>query len=152
VGFDYWEVVPRPGALLGTKHESGYVNDLIADKFPAFLEPRDKSRQFFVMCHRKEPNKEFTPHPWHVHLYRDDVKIPDTSEDDYNSSAGAAANATLRIVENIRYYRKRAPRWPVNCPRCHRKSTFGLSPPRKRVRSSKFRSKSWLPFGDGVYP
>jgi hypothetical protein len=81
-------------------------------------------------------------------LYRDDVKIPDTSEDDYNSRAGAAANATLRIVENIRYYRKRAPRWPVNCPRCHRQSTSppsGLSPPRKRVQSFQVSVKAVAP-------
>ncbi|GFZ44328.1 hypothetical protein JCM24511_02050 [Saitozyma sp. JCM 24511] len=53
--------------------------------FPAFLKRRDRSRPFFVMCHRKEPNKEFAAHPWHVHRYRDDVQIPDGSDNDYKS-------------------------------------------------------------------
>ena len=48
-------------------------------------------RPFFLMCHHKAPHRSFEPHPKYRGLFEgEDVKMPDTFDDDYKNRARAA--------------------------------------------------------------
>ena len=55
------------------------------------------------MCHHKAPHREWEPHPKNRTLYKDDIKVPETFEDDYKNRARAAAEAKMRIKDDITY-------------------------------------------------
>ena len=59
VGFDHWEILPGQGNYYNPvfvqmsgkgQRFPGYVTDLVTDKALAWLDRRDKSRPFFLMC------------------------------------------------------------------------------------------------------
>ena len=110
-GFDYWSVLPGQGDYfdplmieMGQEIEvSGYATDIITDKSLNWLEARDKDKPFFLMCHHKAPHREWEPHPKNRHLYKDDIKVPDTFDDDYKNRAKAAAEAKMRIKDDMTY-------------------------------------------------
>ncbi|WP_068314335.1 sulfatase family protein [Polycladidibacter hongkongensis] len=111
-GFDAWSVLPGQGDYFdprmidkdGSRREPGYVTDIITDKTLNFLEERNTERPFFVMCHHKAPHRSFIPHPKHNHLLEDeDVRVPDTFDDDYKTRSRAATNARMRIREDMIY-------------------------------------------------
>ena len=111
-GFDDWSVVPGQGDYFdpafigpgGETTERGYATDVITDKCLTWLEGRDESRPFFLMCHHKAPHRSFEPHPKYRNLFADeDVKMPDTFNDDYKSRARAASAATMRIRADMTY-------------------------------------------------
>jgi len=111
-GFDSWSVVPGQGAYFDPafiekgqeKIERGYATDVITDKCLDWLEARDLSRPFFLMCHHKAPHRSFEPHPKYRSLFADeDVKMPDTFDDDYKNRARAAAAAKMRIRSDMTY-------------------------------------------------
>lgn len=109
-GFDYWNVLPDQGEYhdpdmieLGErKSYRGYATDLITDLSLEWLQKRDESRPFLLMCHHKAPHRPWDPDEKHAHLY-DDVEIPepDTFDDDYSRRAGAAAAATMRVERDL---------------------------------------------------
>ena len=111
-GFDNWEIVPGQGQYFdpvfitesGQHQEKGYATDLITDKTIDFLNKRDKSRPFFAMCHHKAPHRSWECHPKHRGLYRDEIKIPDTYNDDYKNRAKAAGAAKMRVEMELTYY------------------------------------------------
>ena len=90
-GFDFWSVLPGQGEYfdpmmieMGSEIEvAGYATDVITDKSLEWLENRDSKKPFFLMCHHKAPHREWEPHPKNRHLYQEDIKIPDTFNDDY---------------------------------------------------------------------
>ncbi|NJO37656.1 MAG: sulfatase [Rhizobiales bacterium] len=112
-GFDAWSVVPGQGdyfdpAFIGKNGEKniehGYATDVITDKCLDWLEARDRSRPFFLMCHHKAPHRSFEPHPKYRGLFADhDVKMPDTFDDDYKNRARAASAAKMRIRSDMTY-------------------------------------------------
>jgi len=112
-GFDAWSVVPGQGdyfdpAMIGKDGEEtvehGYATDVITDKCLTWLEDRDTSRPFFLMCHHKAPHRSFEPHPKYRSLFEgDDVKMPDSFDDDYKNRARAAAAAKMRIRADMTY-------------------------------------------------
>jgi arylsulfatase A-like enzyme len=111
-GFDDWSVVPGQGdyfdpafiAPVGETIERGYATDVITDKCLAWLKGRDASRPFFLMCHHKAPHRSFEPHPKYRGLFADeDVRMPDTFDDDYKSRARAAKAAKMRIRADMTY-------------------------------------------------
>jgi arylsulfatase A-like enzyme len=111
-GFDDWSVVPGQGDYFdpafiepgGEKIEPGYATDVITDKCLAWLHERDTSRPFFLMCHHKAPHRSFEPHPKYRDLFADeDVKMPDTFDDDYKNRARAAKAAKMRIRADMTY-------------------------------------------------
>ncbi|MBI1248019.1 sulfatase-like hydrolase/transferase [bacterium] len=103
LGFDHWEILPGQGNYYNpafiqqdgsTKKFEGYVTDLITDKSIAWLEQRDKSKPFLLMCQHKAPHRTFAPPLRHLGAF-DDVEIPEppTLFDDYaNRSVTLASN------------------------------------------------------------
>ena len=111
-GFDHWAVLPGQGEYFDPvmiemgeeKVEPGYATDIITDKCLDWLEKRDASRPFFMMCHHKAPHRSFEPHPKYRDLFADeDVKMPDTFDDDYKNRARAAGAARMRIRSDMTY-------------------------------------------------
>ena len=103
VGFDHWEVFPGQGSYYNpvfiqqdgsTKRFEGYATDLTTDKAIDWLDSRDESKPFFLMCQHKAPHRTFAPAIRHLGAF-DDVVIPepDSLFDKYeNRSRTLAAN------------------------------------------------------------
>ncbi len=110
-GFDFWSVLPGQGDYfdptmieMGEQIEvPGYATDVITDKSLEWLEQRDPAKPFFLMCHHKAPHREWEPHPKNRKLYQDDIKVPETFDDDYKNRAKAAAEAKMRIKDDMTY-------------------------------------------------
>lgn len=110
-GFDFWSVLPGQGEYfdplmieMGQQiEEPGYVTDVITDKSLQWLDKRDQSKPFFLMCHHKAPHREWEPHPKNRGLYQDDIAIPETFDDDYKNRAKAAVEAKMRIKDDMKY-------------------------------------------------
>ena len=110
-GFDFWSVLPGQGEYFDPfmvemgkeKEEFGYVTDIITSKCLKWLNARDKDKPFFLMCHHKAPHREWEPHPKNRNLFSDDVKVPETFDDDYKNRAKAAAEAKMRIKDDMKY-------------------------------------------------
>lgn len=106
-GFDHWEVLPGQGNYYNpafiqqdgtTKRFDGYVTDLITDKSIAWLDGRDKSKPFFLMCQHKAPHRTFAPPLRHLDAF-DNVEIPepDTLFDDYANRSKTLATNEMEI-------------------------------------------------------
>lgn len=110
-GFDFWSVLPGQGIYhdpvfieMGERiTEPGYATDVITDKSIQWLEQRDEKKPFFLMCHHKAPHRPWDPKPEHRSLYQDEIKVPDTLDDEYKSRARAAGAAKMRISEDLTY-------------------------------------------------
>ncbi len=110
-GFDFWSVLPGQGEYfdplmieMGEEIEvPGYATDVITDKSLNWLEQRDESKPFFLMCHHKAPHREWEPHPKNRGLYQEDIEIPATFDDDYKNRAKAASEAKMRIKDDMKY-------------------------------------------------
>jgi len=85
------------------REEFGYVTDIITSKCIKWLNSRDKNQPFFLMCHHKAPHREWEPHPKNRNLFNDDIIAPETFDDDYKNRAKAAAEAKIRIKDDIKY-------------------------------------------------
>ena len=110
-GFDFWSVLPGQGEYfdpvmieMGKETEvPGYATDVITDKSIQWLNDRDQSKPFFLMCHHKAPHREWEPHPKNRHLYQGDITIPESFDDDYKNRAKAADVAKMRIKDDMTY-------------------------------------------------
>ncbi|XZE54326.1 sulfatase family protein [Planctomycetaceae bacterium SH139] len=105
--FDYWEVLPGQGNYYnpifiqqnGTHQRfEGYVTDLTTDKAVAWLDNRDKSKPFFLMCQHKAPHRTFSPALRHLGAF-DGIEIPepDTLFDTYANRSRTLANNEMEI-------------------------------------------------------
>lgn len=111
-GFDFWSVVSGQGAYhdpemieMGeTRYEKGYATDIITDKSLDWLKKRDQAKPFFLMCHHKAPHRSWECDPKHADLYTEDVKVPETFDDDYKNRARAAAEAKIRVDTDMTYF------------------------------------------------
>ncbi len=110
-GFDYWSVLPGQGEYFDPYliemgkiiEEKGYATDIITRKALNWLDAINREKPFFLMCHHKAPHREWEPHPKNRHLYQEDIKIPDTFDDDYKNRAKAAFEAKMRIRDDMKY-------------------------------------------------
>ena len=110
-GFDYWSVLPGQGDYFDPQMvemgkpvvEMGYATDVITDKSIDWMQKRDKTRPFFLMCHHKAPHRSWECNPKHQELYQEDVKLPDTFTDDYKNRARAAKVAKMRVADDLTY-------------------------------------------------
>ena len=107
VGFDHFEILPGQGAYYNPdfiqmdgskKRFQGYATDLTTDKSIAWLEQRDDSKPFFLMCQHKAPHRTFAPALRHLDAF-DDVGIPEpkTLFDDYTGRSKTLANNEMEI-------------------------------------------------------
>lgn len=111
-GFDYWSVVPGQGKYhspvfieMGRRRTiPGYATDIITDLSLEWLEQRDPTKPFFLMCHHKAPHRPWEPDQKHARMY-EDVEIPEppTFYDDYSNRGHAAAAAEMRIDRDLRF-------------------------------------------------
>ena len=110
-GFDYWSVLPGQGDYfdphfieMGKELEApGYATDIITEKSLDWLSRRDTEKPFFLMCHHKAPHREWEPHPKYRELFHSDIEVPSTFDDDYKNRAKAAAEAKMRIKDDMTY-------------------------------------------------
>ncbi|MDB4770638.1 sulfatase [bacterium] len=107
VGFDHWEIFPGQGSYYnpvfiqmdGSKQRfEGYATDLTTKKAIDWLDGRDKSKPFFLMCQHKAPHRTFSPAMRHLGSF-DDVEIPEpkTLFDDYANRHASLANNEMEI-------------------------------------------------------
>jgi arylsulfatase A-like enzyme len=109
-GFDYWIMLPGQGLYhdpvmieMGQKKQlQGYATDLITDYSLDYLKRRQKDKPFFLMCHHKAPHRPWQPDAKHANMYEGET-IPEPANlyDHYEHRSKAAANATLKVGENM---------------------------------------------------
>ena len=110
-GFDEWIILPGQGVYHdplfihkdeGRKKHTGYVSDLITDFSLEFLKKRNPSKPFFLMCHHKAPHRPWQPAARHATLF-DGITMPEPENlmDHYENRSHAAANAKMRVGENM---------------------------------------------------
>ena len=110
-GFDDWNILPGQGAYhdpiliekdKGRQKHTGYVTDIITDLSLEWLKKRDPQKPFFLLCHHKAPHRSWQPAARHA-TWLDDVTIPEPSNllDRYENRSRAAANATLKVGEDM---------------------------------------------------
>ncbi len=107
VGFDHWEILPGQGSYYnpdfiqmdGTqKRFEGYATDLTTDKAVAWLDSRDQSKPFFLMCQHKAPHRTFAPALRHLGAFDDvDIPEPDSLFDDYANRSSTLAENEMEI-------------------------------------------------------
>jgi arylsulfatase A-like enzyme len=108
-GFDYWDVLPGQGRYhnpvmieMGTRKKlEGYVTDIITDKTIKYIEERDKSKPFCVLCHHKAPHRNWQPDEKHAHMYMDEIPEPETFNDDYSHRASPASNTQMTLAKHF---------------------------------------------------
>ncbi|KAL3426596.1 mucin-desulfating sulfatase (n-acetylglucosamine-6-sulfatase) [Phlyctema vagabunda] len=113
-GFDYWSVVPGQGEYFDpamiemngtTNNVPGYATDVITDKSIEWMRNRQKDKPFFLMCHHKAPHRSWECDPKHKYLFEnEDVKVPDTFDDDYKHRAKAAGLAKMKVSTDLTYH------------------------------------------------
>jgi len=107
LGFDYWEIFPGQGSYYNPvfiqqdgsrKRFEGYATDLTTDKAIDWLEKRDRSKPFLLMCQHKAPHRTFAPALRHLGAF-DDVEIPEpeTLFDDYKNRSVTLAKNEMEI-------------------------------------------------------
>ncbi len=107
LGFDHWEIFPGQGNYYNPvflqmdgsrKRFDGYATDLTTDKALAWLDSRDTSKPFFLMCQHKAPHRTFAPALRHLGAF-DDVEIPqpDNLFDNYANRSSTLARNEMEI-------------------------------------------------------
>ncbi|TWT51124.1 Arylsulfatase [Rubripirellula amarantea] len=112
-GFDHWEIFPGQGSYYnpdfltmdGKRHrENGYATDLVTDKAIDWLNRRDKSKPFLLMCQHKAPHRTFAPALRHLSAL-DGVKFPEPASlfDDYSTRSSVLGQNQMSIANHLRW-------------------------------------------------
>ncbi|MEC7565756.1 MAG: sulfatase [Planctomycetota bacterium] len=107
VGFDHFEIFPGQGNYYnpifiqpdGSRQRfEGYATDLTTDKAIQWLDSRDATKPFFLMCQHKAPHRTFAPALRHLNAF-DDITIPEpeTLFDDYKNRSQTLARNEMEI-------------------------------------------------------
>lgn len=107
VGFDHWEIFPGQGSYYNpvfiqmdgeSQKFEGYATDLTTNKALAWLDSRDESKPFFLMCQHKAPHRTFAPALRHLGAF-DEVEIPEPDNlfDDYANRSPLLAKNEMEI-------------------------------------------------------
>jgi arylsulfatase A-like enzyme len=106
-GFDFWQILHDQGVYYdppmirnGQQIKlSGYVTDLISDASLDWLDHRDRSRPFLLMCQHKAVHREWEPALRHLDPSGDRVyPEPPTLFDDYSGRGPAEHNQDMQIA------------------------------------------------------
>ncbi|MEM6778784.1 MAG: sulfatase [Planctomycetota bacterium] len=109
-GFDHFEVLKGQGQyynpMLLTNGQNvshtGYTTDIITDQALKWLDQRDQTKPFFLMCQHKAPHGKWEPAPRHLHEFEGiDIPEPDTLLDDYSGRSAAPAGHAMGIAEHL---------------------------------------------------
>ncbi|BDS07934.1 hypothetical protein NT6N_29740 [Oceaniferula spumae] len=112
-GFDYWEILPGQGSYYNPdfiqmdgskKRFPGYCTDLVTDHAIQWLDKRDKTKPFMLMCQHKAPHRNWAPAPRHLTLF-DDVEIPEpkTLRDDYSGRSAWLKKNEMTLAEHFHW-------------------------------------------------
>lgn len=109
-GFDHWEILPGQGQyynppmiLNGRRHKrEGYVTDLITDLSLDWLQKRDKTKPFMLMCQHKAPHREWAPNLKYLGAHPEGkIPEPDTLFDDYANRGTAEKQQDMSIEKTM---------------------------------------------------
>lgn len=110
VGFDFWQVLPGQGVYYNPPmirngeriRENGYVTDIITERSLEWLERRDPSKPFLLMCQHKAPHREWEPALRHLNADKDRVyPEPPNLFDDYKGRGPAVAEQEMSIRTHL---------------------------------------------------
>jgi len=107
VGFSHWDILPGQGNYYNPDfipmngqqaRHTGYVTDIVTDKSIDWLDQRDDTKPFFLMCQHKAPHRTFSPPPRHLGAF-DEVVIPEpeTLFDDYANRSETLQHNEMEI-------------------------------------------------------
>jgi arylsulfatase A-like enzyme len=109
-GFDYWHILPGQGRYYNppmidtgrrVQHD-GYVTDVITDLSLDWLNKRDKTKPFLLMCQHKAPHREWSPALRHLgHDHDRDYPEPATLFDDYAGRGKAEHQQDMMIAKTM---------------------------------------------------
>ena len=109
-GFDHWHILPGQGVYYNppmirngeqVQHE-GYTTDVITNLTLDWLQNRDKSKPFVLMCQHKAPHREWEPAL--RHLGHDGDRIypePETLFDDYSGRGLAERDQDMTLEKTM---------------------------------------------------
>ena len=109
-GFDFWQVLPGQGAYYNPPmtrngaaiQNSGYVTDIITDVSLDWLQRRDKTKPFLLMCQHKAPHREWEPALRHLDADGDrHYAEPPTLFDDYAGRGLAEHDQDMTIEKTM---------------------------------------------------
>jgi arylsulfatase A-like enzyme len=105
-GFDEWHILPGQGIYYnppmirnGTRvQHSGYTTDIITDLSLEWLQRRDRSKPFLLMCQHKAPHREWSPALRHLG-WDGDRRYPEppTLFDDYAGRSRAVRDHDMGL-------------------------------------------------------
>jgi arylsulfatase A-like enzyme len=110
-GFDAWEILPGQGSYYnpdfitpsGNRRRDGYVSDITTDLSLDWLDSRDKSRPFLLMCQHKAPHRNWCPSPDKLSMYEGvTFPEPDNLFDNYEHRATPARKQAMEIDRHMR--------------------------------------------------
>jgi arylsulfatase A-like enzyme len=110
-GFDYFEILRGQGEyynpfFIGEKDTTqieGYVTDITTDLAIEWLKSRENKKPFCLLLHHKAPHRNWMPNLKHLSLYDgEDLPVPDTYFDDYNTRSAAAREQEMEIARDMR--------------------------------------------------
>lgn len=110
MGFDFWQVLPGLGVYynppmikMGERVQlEGYVTDIITDLSLDWLQQRDKSKPFLLMCQHRAPHREWEPALRHLGHNQDrQYPEPATLFDTYRGRGVAEATQDMTIRETM---------------------------------------------------
>ncbi len=106
VGYDYWNVLPGQGVYYNppmidngkpVKYD-GYTTDIIGDLTLDWLQKRDKTKPFMMMCQHKAPHREWEPPARYLGFDKDRVyEEPETLFDSYSGRSKAVSDHDMGI-------------------------------------------------------
>ncbi len=109
-GFDYWNILVGQGEYYAPRFidngrevtEGGYVTDIITDKAIGFLNNRDKSRPFMMLCYHKAPHRNWMPAQRHLGMFENHTfPEPYNLLDDYSGRGDAAREQAMEIGRDM---------------------------------------------------
>ena len=106
-GFDYIDIYNGQGeyynpVFIGTdrskKKVHGYSTDIVTEKAIAWLDRRDKTKPFFLMCQHKAPHRNWAPALRHLDAFNGvHIPEPETLFDDYSNRSSALKRNKMEI-------------------------------------------------------
>ena len=111
-GFDSWEILKQPGRYYNPEFHSpkrksiynGYVTSITTDLSIEWLQKRDKTKPFFLMCNHLASSRTWTPDLKHLDKYKD-TKIPEplTLKDQWQNRSRLLPTNLMSIRNHLDY-------------------------------------------------
>ncbi len=112
-GFDYWNILPGQGDYYNprfiengvSRNYSGYVTNLTTDLALQWLDRRDTSRPFLLICNQKAPHRNWMPEQKYLNLFDStEFPVPANYLDDYAGRGRAAREQQMEVASDMHPY------------------------------------------------